>query len=100
MRNGCPRFRFKACRMSPRDPVQTTASDHFRSQISAEAGGILTIDLDAIVANWRELKRRAAPAECAAVVKADGYGCGLEPVAAALAKAGCNSFFVAHLGEG
>jgi alanine racemase len=33
-----------------------------------ERGGILTIDLAAIVGNWRELGRRAAPAQCAAVV--------------------------------
>jgi len=65
-----------------------------------EASGILTIDLDAVAANWRELKRRAAPAQCAAVVKADGYGCGLEQVAAALARAGCETFFVAHPAEG
>jgi alanine racemase len=64
-----------------------------------ERGGILTIDLAAIVANWRELARRAAPAQCAAVVKADGYGCGVEPVTAALAKAGCATFFVATLAE-
>jgi len=66
----------------------------------AEAGGILTIDLVGLVANWRELARRAAPAQCAAVVKADAYGCGLEPVTAALAKAGCETFFVAQLDEG
>ena len=36
----------------------------------AEAGGILTIDLAAIVANWRTLARACMPAECAAVVKA------------------------------
>jgi len=64
-----------------------------------ERGGILTIDLTAIVANWRELARRAAPAQCAAVVKADGYGCGIERVTAALAKAGCETFFVATLAE-
>ena len=64
-----------------------------------EHGGILTIDLSAIVANWRELARRAAPAQCAAVVKADGYGCGIEPVTAALVKAGCTTFFVATLAE-
>jgi alanine racemase len=52
------------------------------------------------VANWRELARRGAPAQCAAVVKADGYGCGLEPVTAALAEAGCETFFVAHVAEG
>src|SRR5438128_349754 len=67
--------------------------------IESEAGGILTIDLAALVANWRALGARAAPAQCAAVVKADGYGCGLEQVAGALAKAGCETFFVANLAE-
>lgn len=65
----------------------------------AEAGGILTIDLAAIVANWRALGARAAPAQCAAVIKADAYGCGIEQVVPALAKAGCGTFFVAHLSE-
>src|SRR5436190_8027807 len=65
----------------------------------SEAGGILTIDLAAIAANWRALRARAAPAHCAAVIKADGYGCGLEQVASTLAKAGCETFFVANLAE-
>jgi alanine racemase len=65
----------------------------------AEAGGILTIDLGAIAANWRALAARAAPAACAAVVKADAYGCGVEQVAPALAAAGCDTFFVANLSE-
>ncbi len=64
-----------------------------------EAGATLTVDCSAIVANWRTLASRAAPADCAAVVKADAYGCGLEPVATALAAAGCETFFVAHLAE-
>jgi alanine racemase len=64
------------------------------------AQGVLTIDLDALVANWRQLALRAAPAECAAVVKADGYGLGAARVAAALAAAGCRTFFVATLDEG
>lgn len=66
---------------------------------AAEAGGILTVDLSAIEANWRALGRRAMPSECAAVVKADGYGCGLERVAHRLARAGCRTFFVADLYE-
>jgi alanine racemase len=66
---------------------------------AAEAGGVLTIDVGAIVENWRALGERAAPAECAAVIKADAYGCGSRPVADALAKAGCETFFVAHLAE-
>jgi alanine racemase len=39
------------------------------------------------------------PVECAAVVKADAYGCGLELVTRKLAKAGCRTFFVADLME-
>ena len=46
------------------------------------ATGVLTVDLDAIVANWRKLEKTAVPAECAGVVKADAYGCGLDPVGA------------------
>src|ERR1044071_12179 len=65
----------------------------------ATATGVLTIDLDAIVANWRKLEKTAVPAECAGVVKADAYGCGLEPVSKALASAGCKTFFVATLDE-
>ncbi|MGB3274330.1 MAG: alanine racemase [Xanthobacteraceae bacterium] len=63
------------------------------------ASGLLTIDLDAIVANWRLLGGKSTPAECAAVVKADAYGCGAVPVAGALAAAGCGTFFVATLNE-
>ena len=64
-----------------------------------EAGGLLTIDLDALAANWRFLRDRAGPAECCAVVKADAYGIGLEPAVRALARTGCRTFFVAHLSE-
>jgi alanine racemase len=64
------------------------------------AGAVLTIDLDAIAANYRLLRERVAPAECAAVVKADAYGLGAAKVAPALAAAGCRTFFVAHVGEG
>jgi len=64
------------------------------------AGAILTIDLDAIAANWRLLADRVAPAACAAVVKADAYGTGMERVAPALAAAGCRTFFVALPDEG
>jgi alanine racemase len=65
----------------------------------ATASGVLTIDLDAIVANWRKLEKTAVPAECAGVVKADAYGCGLTPVMQALAGAGCKTFFVATIDE-
>ncbi len=61
----------------------------------AAVSGVLTIDLDALVANWRKLEKTAVPAECSAVIKANAYGCGTAPVARALAKAGCKTFFVA-----
>src|SRR5882672_467656 len=71
------------------------------NQAAALAGatGVLTVDLDAIVANWRKLEKTAVPAECAVVVKANAYGCGAEQVAHALAGAGCKTFFVASLDE-
>ena len=67
---------------------------------SEHTGAVLTIDLNAIVANWRLLKSMVAGAECAAVVKADAYGLGADRVVPALARAGCGTFFVAHVGEG
>jgi alanine racemase len=61
----------------------------------------LTVDLDAIVANWRALDALSAPAvETAAVVKADAYGLGAAVVGPALARAGARSFFVALAEEG
>jgi alanine racemase len=67
--------------------------------VPPSANGVLTVDLDALVANWRKLEKTAVPAECAGVIKADAYGCGIGPVATALAAAGCKTFFVATLGE-
>jgi alanine racemase len=64
-----------------------------------EAGGLLTIDLAALVSNWRALRDRAGSAECSAVVKADAYGTGIEKTVPPLVRAGCRTFFVAHLAE-
>jgi len=64
------------------------------------AGAMLEVDLSGVVANWRLLAARVAPADCAAVVKADAYGLGARQVSAALAAAGCRFFFVATLDEG
>jgi len=66
----------------------------------SSAPGILTIDLAAIVDNYLFLAAKAAPAECAGVVKADAYGLGAAKVAPALHRAGCRTFFVALLDEG
>ena len=66
----------------------------------AAAGAVLTIDLGAIRANYRLLRDRLGGARCAAVVKADAYGLGAAKVAPALVREGCDTFFVALLGEG
>lgn len=78
----------------PPEPTTTAAGPP-----EAEANGVLTIDLAAIHANYRMLAARVVPGECAAVVKGDGYGCGIDQVTATLMRAGCQTFFVAHLAE-
>ena len=65
------------------------------------ATATLTIDLDAVIANWRALDRLSGPGcETGAVVKADAYGLGASRVARALAGAGARRFFVALAEEG
>jgi alanine racemase len=59
----------------------------------------LTVDLDAVRANYRRLCAEAPGADVAAVVKADGYGLGLAPVARTLFAAGARRFFVADVEE-
>ncbi|NNE54158.1 MAG: alanine racemase [Sulfitobacter sp.] len=59
----------------------------------------LTIDLPAIVANWRALDGMTA-CETSAVIKADAYGLGAAKVGLALARAGVRQFFVAQAEEG
>lgn len=61
---------------------------------------VARIDLSRIVANYRMLQQRFTGRECAAVVKANAYGLGVEPVSLALSDAGCVTFFVATLEEG
>lgn len=59
----------------------------------------LTLDLDALAANYRLLSKQVAPAQVAGVVKADGYGLGANEVANIFLDEGCRSFFVAILHE-
>ena len=67
---------------------------------SGYADSTITVNLDAIVANWRFINSLSAPStKTAAMVKANGYGLGSVAVATALAAAGCELFFVASLGE-
>lgn len=64
------------------------------------AGGRLTIDLDAVAANYRTMVEKSGRATCAAVVKADAYGLGAERIVPTLAEQGCDTFFVAFADEG
>ncbi len=76
--------------------MDTTVQNDIESRAAC---GVLTIDLAALVANYEQLVRRAAPSRAAAVVKADAYGLGVAHVAPALYNAGCRDFFVAHFIE-
>lgn len=78
--------------MTGASPIPATLHDD-----TEDAGetAILTIDLDALAANYRRLRELSAPAECAAVVKADAYGLGMAEAAPALWRQGCSTFFVA-----
>src|SRR5579863_8828599 len=72
-----------------------------RKVATDRANATLEIDLRAVTANWRRLKRELAPgARLAAVIKADAYGLGAAAIGHVLARAGCDLFFVASLDEG
>ncbi len=64
------------------------------------AGAVLTVDLKVLQDNWRKIAREVTPAECAATVKGDAYGIGIEPAVRALWSAGCRIYFVALPHEG
>lgn len=86
--------------LQPDLPADSASARFAKSgRTAADAGGILTINLSGIKANWELLGRQAMPSECAAVIKANGYGCGIEQVARALTHAGCKTFFVADISE-
>ncbi|WDR05589.1 alanine racemase [Devosia rhodophyticola] len=62
-------------------------------------GGHLTIDLGALVRNWRALDKVSAGALTGAVIKADAYGTGIVPAAKTLYAAGARFFFTATVDE-
>ncbi len=73
-------------------------------RIASQTAGVpvlarLTVDLDALRANYLSLCARVAGRTVAAVVKANAYGLGVDEVAPALAAAGCGTFFVATVDE-
>ncbi|MBB4631781.1 alanine racemase [Sphingosinicella soli] len=58
----------------------------------------LRIDLDALAANWRQL-RALAGVDAGAAVKADGYGLGAKAVVERLYAEGCRTFYVSNWQE-
>lgn len=60
----------------------------------------LTVDLNAVVENWRSIRRISGKARTSAVVKADAYGLGVEDCGEALFSAGARDFFVMTAEEG
>jgi alanine racemase len=59
----------------------------------------LTVDGDALAANWRALNALSGGGCAGAAVKADCYGLGVNACLPVLRDAGCKTFFVAHWSE-
>lgn len=69
------------------------------SNVLCDASAELRVDLSVIIDNYQTLSAQSNAA-CAAVVKADAYGLGMEKVAPALYNnTNCDTFFVANLVE-
>jgi alanine racemase len=66
---------------------------------SQERAPVLSVDLDAIRSNYREMRRRYRGEVLSAVVKSDAYGLGLERIVGALLEAGCCVFWANDLAE-
>ncbi len=59
----------------------------------------LSLDTEALAANWRALDALSGRASAGAAVKADAYGLGVDACVPVLRDAGCETFFVAHWSE-
>ena len=59
----------------------------------------LTVDADALAANWRALDALSGAGRAGAAVKAGCYGLGVDRCVPVLRDAGCETFFVAHWSE-
>lgn len=59
----------------------------------------IIIDRAALAYNYKAMQNLAPSAQCGAVVKANAYGLGLDPVCETLWQAGCRTFFIANLSE-
>lgn len=81
-------------------PETGSGDEDVRSlSVPADEAGRLTVDLGAVISNYRRLQTLHPASRIGAVVKADAYGLGAAVIAPALASAGCRDFFVAHASE-
>ena len=67
---------------------------------AASTASVLRINLDAVTDNYRLIRALLGKTMCAAVVKDDAYGLGIDHVAPALVDEGCRILFVATIDEG
>lgn len=88
--------RTHAASIPPADDLPDASAERAGDALHA----ILTIDLGRMAGNYRLLAARAPGARIGAVVKANGYGLGMEGIAPALYACGCREFFVADAEEG
>lgn len=73
--------------------------DRYRSLAMTPAAALrLSIDLDALAANWRWFGRTSG-VDAGAAVKADGYGLGAMATVSRLRNEGCRTFYVATWAE-
>src|SRR4051812_25296373 len=79
--------------------VATTAADPVAAALPPGLPACAVVDLDAVAANVATLRAIAGGVELMAVVKADGYGHGMIPVARAALAGGAGRLGVAHLRE-
>jgi alanine racemase len=79
------------------DPASARAA--LRTQLPPGLPACAVVDLDAVAANVAALRAHAPGAQLMAVVKADGYGHGMVPVARAALAGGADRLGVAHLRE-
>jgi alanine racemase len=73
--------------------------DNISPETLFEAGARLSVNLANLKSNYRMLANQAGESNCAAVVKANAYGMGLDACVAAFLEAGADTFFVAQIAE-
>jgi len=67
---------------------------------AARREALAVVDLDGIARNYETLATASGSATCAAIVKGDGYGLGMLPVARTCWASGARLYFVARFADG